>query len=258
MELKLATCSDDYKCKIWRTPPVDSWRDTDASIPPAKSGEVAWYTVANSYAFGRPFEDKICYDNTLSIHSANKSKRKLFLDETENEENRCNNSPIRYSSNKRKKMSEETSCQNNVRFAAYPSSSPTKMTNVLTSPRKSTSTSNGIMQSPRKLNITPIKDKRSKLLYGVKEGNTLFSSPTDHLPNIILDGYSPHGKVTCQNGMLGSGKKTGCTNSRKVDWLTEMSQQKKNTQFKKVISKQQPVFQGQIISKHSVTIFPKS
>ena len=85
--------------------------------------------------------------------------------------------------------------QEPVRFAAYPSSSQNKMTNVLISPRKVLNSSAVILNSPRKLNITPKKDK-DKILNNVKGLLNLYRSPTGNLPNIILDGRSPHEKST--------------------------------------------------------------
>ena len=141
--------------------------------------------------------------------------------------------------------------QEPVRFAAYPSSSQNKMTNVLISPRKVLNSSAVILNSPRKLNITPKKDK-DKILNNVKGLLNLYRSPTGNLPNIILDGRSPHEKSTSVRSQ-GVGKMRGIFD-RKVDWLTEMGQQKKHQQPKKLTTKEQQVISSQ---NDSLTLYFK-
>ena len=180
-----------------------------------------------------------------------KSKRRLFCDGTENEENRSDNSQDVESINKRLKLMQKP--EDRQRLAAFPSSSPNKMTNVLVSPRKSSGLPPNVIMSPRKLNITPIKNKEHLVSNARK-----FPTPTGNLPNIILDGRSPHDKRDAIRSQ-GSGKMLGVKMPRKVDWLTEMSQQKKNTLPKKVIGKQQQLFsKRERISDYKVNTCPRS
>lgn len=224
MQLKLATCSDDYKCKLWKTQPSNILEAKSDGLP-VFSGEVSWNEEADSYLRGKPFESKIHYTHSSKVYIENKSKRKLFSDVLENDENECTNSQ------QSKKSKTEGELQKNIlRFAAYPTSFPNQMTNVLVSPRKISNASNSILQSPKKINITPKKLKK------LSDNKDAIFSPTGNLPNIILDGRSPHEKLFART--FSTGKKIGKSN-HKVDWLTEMSQQKKNSLPKKHQDKQQ-------------------
>ena len=230
MKLKLATCSDDFKCKIWRTDRLSSTCDKESSGPQILNGEVSWNDEIHPYEFGKRFDCNVCYNGEKVVSIHNRSKRKLFCDMTENEENQCNNSQ---QGNLFKKRKEEAAGPSNIlKCAAYPSSSPTNMSNVLVSPRK---VPRGIVQSPKKLNITPKKDKRFS---AVKQEIVSYYSPTDGLPNIVKDGRSPHEKSNAVKS-LEFGKVIVSNAIRKVDWLTEMSQQKKNALPKKILNKQQ-------------------
>ena len=227
MNLKLATCSDDFKCKIWRTDCLRAC-DKESSGPTILNGEVSWNDEIHPYAYGKRFDCNVCY-NGEKVSILSKSKRKLFCDMTENEENQCNNSQQGNFFKKRKV--EEAGPSNILKCVAYPSSSPTNMSNVLVSPRK---VPRGIVQSPKKLNITPKKDRRFS---AVKEGIVSYHSPTDGLPNIVKDGRSPHEKINAFKSQE-FGKVVVSSITRKVDWLTEMSQQKKNAMPKKILNKQ--------------------
>ena len=127
------------------------------------------------------------------------------------------------------------------------------MTNVLISPRKVLSSSAATLISPRKLNITPKKEK-DKILNSVKGIINMHPSPTGNLPNIILDGRSPHQKKPvsrCQE----TGKIKGIV--RKKDWLTKMCQQKKHQQPKKLTTKEQQVSSSPNSQKDSLTFYSK-
>jgi len=78
--------------------------------------------------------------------------------------------------------------------------------------------------------------KKSKTVCDIKDAANLFSSPTGNLPNIILDGRSPHEKLKARTLCSGQKVKNG---KQKIDWLTEMGQQKKNSLPKNKLSKQQ-------------------
>merc|ERR1712079_469998 len=112
MQLTLATCSDDYKCKIWKTRPTNILQ-SDSDGLPVFGGEVSWNDEKDSYLRGKPFENKIHYDHSSKVYTENRTKRKLFSDTLENDENKCTN----------------THPSKKARFAAYPSSSPNQMTN---------------------------------------------------------------------------------------------------------------------------------
>lgn len=252
LQPKLATCSDDMKCKIWRTRSTVCSKSSNISEAPVASGEVSWNNKNDPYLFGQPFEDKIQYDYPTIIHTEIKSKRKLFCDVIANDENRCQNFQQNEAFYKKRKLVEIG--QEPVRFAAYPSSSPNKMTNVLISPRKVLSSSTAILNSPRKLNITPKKDK-DKILNSVKGVLNFYPSPTGNMPNIILDGRSPHEKSNSARSR-GAGKMKG-TSDRKVDWLTEMGQQKKHQQPKKLTTKEQQVTSSQNSQNDSLTLYSK-
>ena len=225
---KLVTCSDDYKCKIWKTYPPNVLKENSDGFQ-FSCGELLWNEDPDAYSKGTPFPNKLRYDHSSVIYLENKSKRKLFSDGQENDENKCLNSQ-QTNLNKRCKTEGEYQ-KSTLRFAAYPSSS--RMTNVLSSPVKASNLSNGVMQSPKKLNITP---KKSKVINDIVGAANFLSSPTGNLPNIVLDGRSPHEKFVAMT--IGSGKKN-CKGKQKVDWLTEMGQQKKNSLPKKPMSKQQ-------------------
>ena len=218
------------------------------------SGEVFWNEKEDPYLFGKPFESQINYDNSSILHVERKSKRKLFCVVIENDENQCNNSQQIDNFNKKSKIEEKIS-DNVLRFAAYPSST-NKMTNVLISPRKASGSTTGILQSPRKLNITPKKES-DKRFSCINAKSTCFSSPTGNLPNIILDGRSPH-EIISSAKCHGSGKKLTGRFNRKIDWLTEMSQQKKNAQPKKMLNKQQHATESQTLKDESLTFHIKS
>jgi len=232
---KLVTCSDDYKCKIWKTYPPNVLKlpffDGSDGLQ-FSCGELLWNSdcgYPDAYSKGTPFPNKLRYDHSTVIYLENKSKRKLFSDGQENDENKCLNFQ-QTNLNKRCKTEGEYQ-KSTLRFAAYPSSS--RMTNVLSSPVKASNLSNGVLQSPKKLNITP---KKSKVINDIVGAANFLSSPTGNLPNIVLDGRSPHEKFVAMT--IGSGKKN-CKGKQKVDWLTEMGQQKKNSLPKKPMSKQQ-------------------
>lgn len=240
------------KCKIWRTRSTVCSKSSNISEAPVASGEVSWNNKNDPYLFGQPFEDKIQYDYPTIIHTEIKSKRKLFCDVIANDENRCQNFQQNEAFYKKRKLVEIG--QEPVRFAAYPSSSPNKMTNVLISPRKVLNSSTAILNSPRKLNITPKKDK-DKILNSVKGVLNFYPSPTGNMPNIILDGRSPHEKSNSARSR-GAGKMKGISD-RKMDWLTEMGQQKKHQQPKKLTTKEQQVTSSQNSQNDSLTLYSK-
>jgi len=201
----------------------------DPSAP--VGGEIVWNKEIAPYCLPRPYEEKISLNATTRVILAKKSKRKLFED-WENEENQCANSLINEPCNKKQKNSE---CQiTQMRFAPYPTASPSKM-NVLASPRKNHSLGSSL-QSPRKLTLTPIKSKRAHSAFNQEQYLIDYISPTVNLPNMVLNGKSPHQKLLI--GSMGKERQAGNTGKmgRKVDWLTEMCQQKKNTEPKKVLN----------------------
>ena len=224
----MVTCSDDFKCKIWRTHPPNDLKENSEGLP-IFCGNVSWNEETDAYTKGPTFQSKIRNDSTTIVFVENKSKRKLFSDVLDNDENISANFQ---QSNQSKRCKTEGVYQKSViKFAAYPSSS--RMTNVLASPSKVSHSSIGVLQSPKKLNITP---KKSKIVNDIREASYFLSSPTGNLPNIVLDGRSPHEKLISNSASSGQKTKKG---THKVDWLTEMGQQKKNSLPKNKLSKQQ-------------------
>ena len=239
----MVTCSDDFKCKIWRSHPPNDLKENSEGLS-MFCGEVSWNEETDAYTKGPIFQSKIRDDSTTIVFVENKSKRKLFCDVSNNDENICDNFQ-QTSISKRSKTKGEYQ-KSVIKFAAYPSSS--RMTNVLASPSKASCSSIGVLQSPKKLNITP---KKSKIVSDIKEASCFLSSPTGNLPNIVLDGRSPHEKLVSNSVSSGQKKKKG---THKVDWLTEMGQQKKNSLPKNKQSKQQltPVGQNKEETVYSV------
>ena len=211
---KIATCADDFTHRIWRIQDYansDFCHENDISKCYGKTCEKDAHILDSEICKGRAEKlDNVQFPVKSDIKVTNFYEKAPKLKENSQE---CfdNDSDLELSNRpickKRRILSPLNSNETQVRSPQNRkmlSNLPCSW-DLLTSPRKTEKSPRKILISPRKLAISPRKLAISPQI--------LFS-PTANLPNLKVDGRSPH-QLNC------SGKKQA-----KVDWLTSLRRSK--------------------------------
>jgi len=193
----IATTSDDCTVKFWKNHGGRLLRDIRTEeVKEAEVGE---------------FEPVSSLDDYLAV--CRDFRQDALLDQKENQ-SQHEQPPAAKRPRRCNPLSETNAHQKPLRLEPFPCSSPVK---IEMSPSKRPFTSHTLNVTPkkRKLSFSPMKSPS-------RRAAAPWASPTINLPNLVVDGKSPHNKAASAAASVRRPR-------RALDWLSAMSKEKKKS-----------------------------